>query len=165
VAERAAVVGRMLGFGKEQQEMLRVAALLHDVGKIGVPDRILRKPGTLTAKEQEYMRQHPLIGSMMIAQHLPECTEVRDAVASHHERWDGTGYPAYLRGEEIPLLARILAVADAYSAMTTDRPYHAALEAPEAVRRLVEGSGVQFDSDVVRVFVACLAPADAAAAS
>ena len=128
VAEHTALMAKALGLPDEQQEVLRVASLLHDVGKIGVPDRILRKPGTLTDKELDYMSQHPLIGSMMISQHMPESTEVKDAVASHHERWDGMGYPAGLRGSEIPMLARILAVADAYSAMTTDRPYRVAVE-------------------------------------
>jgi diguanylate cyclase (GGDEF)-like protein/putative nucleotidyltransferase with HDIG domain len=164
VAEHTALIATRLGLTAEQHETLRVASLLHDVGKIGVPDRILRKPGSLTPKEQEYMRQHPMIGSMMISQHLPESTDVRDAVASHHERWDGTGYPAYLRGEEIPLLSRILAVADAYSAMTTDRPYHAALDSQSAVDRLVKGSGIQFDPDVVTAFIACLNPAESAVA-
>jgi putative nucleotidyltransferase with HDIG domain len=155
VAEHTAAMAKALGLDGQQQEALAVASLLHDVGKIGVPDRILRKPGSLTDKEVDYMRQHPLIGSMMISQHLPESGEVREAVASHHERWDGLGYPARLREREIPLLARILAVADAYSAMTTDRPYRAAAPAGEAIEKLVEGSGTQFDPDLVRVFVAC----------
>jgi diguanylate cyclase (GGDEF)-like protein/putative nucleotidyltransferase with HDIG domain len=163
VAEHTALVARALGLSIQQQEALRVSALLHDVGKIGVPDRILRKPGALTAKELEYMRQHPLIGSMMILQHMPESLEVKEAVASHHERWDGTGYPSQLRGSDIPVLGRILAVADAYSAMTTDRPYHAALPAHEALNKLREGAGTQFDPDLVRVFVACLAPQGVAA--
>ena len=135
-----------------------MASLLHDVGKIGVPDSILRKPGSLTTKEAEYMRQHPLIGSMMIMQHLPESIVVKDAVAAHHERWDGKGYPAQLAGTQIPLLARVMAVADAFSAMTTDRPYHAALDPREALDRLVEGSGTQFDPNMVRSFVAAVSP-------
>ena len=164
VSEYTAVLGKALGLSNEQQEVLRVASLLHDVGKIGVPDRILRKPGALTAKELEYMRQHPLIGSMMIMQHLPESLEVKDAVAAHHERWDGKGYPAQLSGGRIPLLARILAVADSFSAMISDRPYRSALDQREALDRLVEGSGTQFDPDMVRVFVAAMAPAPATTA-
>jgi diguanylate cyclase (GGDEF)-like protein/putative nucleotidyltransferase with HDIG domain len=156
VAERSGAVARALGFSTERQEMLRVAALLHDVGKIGVPDRILRKPGALTLDEIEFMNQHSLIGSMMIAQHLPDLTEVREAVVSHHERWDGAGYPGRLRGTEIPLLGRILGVADAYSAMTTDRPYRAALDPREALAELIKGSGTQFDPEIVQVFVSCL---------
>jgi diguanylate cyclase (GGDEF)-like protein/putative nucleotidyltransferase with HDIG domain len=159
VAEYSAQIGKVLGLSNEQLEALQVAALLHDVGKIGVPDRILRKPGSLTTKELEYMRQHPLIGSMMIMQHLPESLEVKDAVAAHHERWDGKGYPAQLLGRQIPLLARIMAVADSYSAMTTDRPYHAALESQEALDKIVEASGTQFDPDMVKGFMAVMAPA------
>jgi diguanylate cyclase (GGDEF)-like protein len=162
VAEYAAVIGAALGLDTDQQEALRVASLLHDVGKIGVPDRILRKPGTLSTKELDYMRQHPLLGSMMISQHLPESTDVKDAVATHHERWDGGGYPARLRGADIPILGRILAVADSYSAMTTDRPYRVALGRKEALERLIEGLGTQFDPDVVRAFVPALTSSEAA---
>jgi diguanylate cyclase (GGDEF)-like protein/putative nucleotidyltransferase with HDIG domain len=156
VAEQSSAIARALGLSEERQEMLRVAALLHDVGKIGVPDRILRKPGGLTLDEIEFMNQHSLIGSMMIAQHLPDLVEVREAVLSHHERWDGKGYPAQLRGEGIPVLARILGVADAYSAMTTDRPYRAALDPRKALAELSQGSGTQFDPEIVRIFVSCL---------
>jgi diguanylate cyclase (GGDEF)-like protein len=156
VAEYSALIGKALNLTEDEMEHLRVASLLHDVGKIGVPDRILRKPGSLTAKELEYMRQHPLIGSMMIMQHLPESLEIKDAVASHHERWDGQGYPAQLVGEHIPMLARIMAVADSYSAMTTDRPYHAALESREALGRLHDSAGTQLDADMVRVFLDCM---------
>ena len=165
VAEYTAIIAKAIGLTPEQQEALGVASLLHDVGKIGVPDRILRKPGTLTTKEAEYMRQHPLIGSMMIMQHLPDSLEVKDAVAAHHERWDGKGYPAQLLGKQIPLMARIMAVADAYSAMITDRPYHAAFDSREALDRLLEGAGTQFDPDLVRVFVSAMAPAPGAAAA
>jgi diguanylate cyclase (GGDEF)-like protein len=158
VAEYTVLIGKGLNLATEQLETLRVASLLHDVGKIGVPDRILRKPGKLTDKEAEYMRQHPLIGSMMIMQHLPESVEVKDAVAAHHERWDGKGYPTQLLGRQIPVLARVMAVADAYSAMTTDRPYHAALDPREALDKLVEGSGTQFDPEMVQVFAAAMGP-------
>ena len=159
VAEYSGQIAKVLGLPAEQMEALQAAALLHDVGKIGVPDRILRKPGSLTPKELEYMRQHPLIGSMMIMQHLPESLEVKDAVAAHHERWDGKGYPAQLLGRQIPLLARIMAVADSYSAMTTDRPYHAALDSREALDKIIEGSGTQYDPDMVQGFVTVMTPA------
>ena len=158
VAEQTAAIAQSLGFSKEKQEVLRVASLLHDVGKIALPDRILRKPGALTPEEAEAMKQHSLIGSMMIAQHLPDLDEVREAVVSHHERWNGGGYPAGLRGLDIP-------VADAHSAMTTDRPYRAALSREEAIAELMRGSGSQFDPEVVRVFVDCLAGAPTAASA
>jgi diguanylate cyclase (GGDEF)-like protein len=165
VAEHSLAIVKSLGFSKERQDILRVAALLHDVGKIGLPDRILRKPGRLTADEEEAVHQHSLLGSLMVSQHLPEMDEVREAVVSHHERWNGTGYPAELKGRDIPLLGRILAVADAYSAMITDRPYRAGLGLDIAKSELIKGSGTQFDPEVVRVFMNCLesAPAEAAA--
>jgi diguanylate cyclase (GGDEF)-like protein len=165
VAEHSLAIVRALGFSKERQDILRVAALLHDVGKIGLPDRILRKPGALTPEEEEAVHQHSLLGSLMVSQHLPDMNEVREAVVSHHERWNGTGYPAELKGRDIPLLGRILAVADAYSAMITDRPYRAGLSLEIAKNELIKGSGTQFDPEVVRVFMNCLesAPAEAAA--
>jgi len=156
VAEHSLAIVRALGFSKERQDILRVAALLHDVGKIGLPDRILRKPGALTPDEEEAVHQHSLLGSLMVSQHLPEMNEVREAVVSHHERWNGTGYPAELKGRDIPLLGRILAVADAYSAMITDRPYRAGLSIEIAKSELIKGSGTQFDPEVVRVFMHCL---------
>ena len=150
VSEHSLAIVKSLGFSKERQDILRVAALLHDVGKIGLPDRILRKPGRLTSEEEEAVRQHSLLGSLMVSQHLPEMDEVREAVVSHHERWNGTGYPAELKGRDIPLLGRILAVADAYSAMITDRPYRAGLGLDVAKSELIKGSGTQFDPEVVQ---------------
>ena len=155
VAEYSASIVESLGFSKEKQEALRVAALLHDVGKIGLPDRILRKPGPLTHEEEDAMRQHSLLGSLMISQHLAGNDEVREAVLHHHERWDGSGYPAGLAGRNISMLGRILAVADAYSAMTTDRPYRSGLSVETAIEELNKGAGKQFDPEVVNVFLDC----------
>ncbi len=155
VAEYAGMIVESLGFSKDKQETLRVAALLHDVGKIGLPDRILRKPGRLTPEEEDAVRQHSLLGSLMVSQHLAGNDEVREAVLHHHERWDGSGYPAQLTGRNISMLGRILAVADAYSAMTTDRPYRAGLPLEVALGELTRGSGSQFDPEVVRVFLTC----------
>ena len=157
VAAHTAAIARSLGFSKQRQETLRVASLVHDVGKIFVPDRVLRKPAALTPQEAEAVKEHSLFGGKIISLYLPGHEEVRQAVISHHERWNGTGYPDRLCGLDIPLLGRILAVADAYSAMTTDRPYRAALKPQEATAELTKGSGTQFDPDVVSVFVGCLA--------
>lgn len=126
--------------------------LLHDVGKLGVPDVILRKPGPLDAEETELMRAHVEIGASLL-EPIPGFDSVREIVLSHHERWDGSGYPRGLHGEEIPLAARLFAVCDAYDAMTTDRPYRAALAEAQAVAQLEEGAGAQFDPEAVREFV------------
>ncbi len=115
-------IARELGLSEETQHTVQVAALLHDVGKIGVPDGILRKPGALTNEEYQAIQQHPVMGAIMVGA-VPGFEETLDAIRHHHERWDGAGYPFGLRGEETPLLARLMAVADAFSAMTTDRPY------------------------------------------
>jgi diguanylate cyclase (GGDEF)-like protein/putative nucleotidyltransferase with HDIG domain len=155
VAEQVAAMVKSLGLSKERQDKFRVAALLHDVGKIGLPDRILRKPGRLTPEEEEAVRQHSLQGSMLISQYLPDDDVVREAVLSHHERWDGKGYPAGLAGRDIPYSGRILAVADSYSAMITDRPYRAGLSIREALAEIERGSGKQFDPEVVQVFLTC----------
>jgi diguanylate cyclase (GGDEF)-like protein len=135
-----------------QHDALRVAGLLHDVGKIGVPDRILRKPGGLTGEEHEVMKQHALLGESII-NGIPDVETIRSAVVSHHERFDGSGYPRGLAGEEIPLLGRILAVADAYSAMIADRPYRKALSAADAIMEIRLGAGTQFDPRIVDAFL------------
>ncbi|MBN1629868.1 MAG: diguanylate cyclase, partial [Thermoleophilia bacterium] len=161
VTEWALSLGKVLGLSDESQKVLRVAGLLHDIGKIGVPDRILRKPGRLTEEEYETIKQHTLLGNAIVAA-IPDLTEVRAAVVAHHERYDGTGYPHQLSGEDIPLLGRILAVTDAYSAMITDRPYRKALSIQEAVAELEAGKGGQFDPRCVDAFVQALDSFDAA---
>lgn len=152
VCELSLALAAELGLSAETQRVLRVAGLLHDVGKIGVPDEVLRKPGRLTDEEFEAVKQHVILGELIIKE-IPNLRDVLSAVACHHERYDGTGYPRGVEGERIPLLARILAVADAYSAMTTDRPYRKALARADALREVRRVAGSQLDPHVARTFV------------
>jgi diguanylate cyclase (GGDEF)-like protein len=155
VARYAVFLGRRLGLDEEAIQTLRVAGLLHDVGKIGIPDHILRKPGKLTDEESEIVQQHVVLGDMIVRD-LPNVELIRAGVRHHHERWDGKGYIDRLAGEEIPLVARILAVGDTFSAMTTTRPYRKALDIAEALRRLEDSAGTQLDEALVRHFVAAI---------
>ncbi len=152
VCEYSVALAHELGLSTETQRSLRIAGLLHDVGKIGIPDHILRKPAALTKEEFETVKQHVNLGELIIKE-IPNLPEVLSAVSGHHENYDGTGYPRGLRGEEIPLLGRVLAVADAYSAMTTDRPYRKALTREEAIRELLRVAGSQHDARVSQAFV------------
>jgi diguanylate cyclase (GGDEF)-like protein/putative nucleotidyltransferase with HDIG domain len=158
VTEYALTIAVALGLSEETQRIVRVAGLLHDVGKIGVPGSILRKPGRLTSDEYEIMKQHTLLGELII-QEVPNLKEIRAAVVSHHERWDGSGYPHGLAGDAIPLMGRMMSVADAYSAMTSDRPYRSSLTTEVAIAELRAGAGNQFDPALVELFVEALAPA------
>jgi HD-GYP domain-containing protein (c-di-GMP phosphodiesterase class II) len=124
---------------------------LHDIGKVGIPESILCKPGPLTELEWVVMRSHPNQGARIV-EPIPFMGDAVDIVRSHHERWDGGGYPRGLRGEEIPLAARIFAIADSFDAMTSDRPYRSALEPEQAVDEIRGGSGTQFDPACVRAF-------------
>lgn len=137
-------VGRRVGVAGAELEHLRIAAHLHDLGKIGVPDQILHKPGPLDAAEWSIMREHPVWGARALEQ-IPGFRAASLAVRHHHERWDGKGYPDGLAGERIPLAARVIAVCDAYEAMTSTRPYRPALAEPLARERIVAGTGTQFD--------------------
>ena len=132
--------------------ILRTAGLLHDIGKIGIPDDILRKPGRLSPYEYEIVKQHVALGDLIVRD-LPEIDLVRAGVRHHHERWDGNGYLDRLAGEQIPLFARILAVGDAFSAMTTTRPYRKALTVHEALDELRAAAGTQLDPELVALFV------------
>ncbi len=151
VMRRALHIGREMGLDAATLRTLQVAALLHDVGKIGVPDRILRKPGGLTDEEFEAVQQHPTMGAVIVGA-VAGFEETLGAVRHHHERWDGQGYPAGLVGEETPLLARIMAVADAFSAMTMDRPYRKGKCMDEARAILAAGAGSQWDAACVAAF-------------
>lgn len=152
VARYAVFLGQRLGLDEETLQTVRVAGLLHDVGKIGVPDHVLRKPGKLTEDEYRAVQQHVALGDMIVRD-LPEIETIRAGVRHHHERWDGTGYLHRLEGEAIPLVARLLAVGDAFSAMTTTRPYRKALDVQEALRRLGDAAGTQLDERLVTAFI------------
>lgn len=158
VRDFAVAFGKALGLPTEQIEALDIAGQLHDVGKIAVPDLILRKPGQLVPDEEATMRQHVVFGELMI-KGVPHLDEVVAGVAHHHERWDGSGYPYGKSGPEIPLAGRILALADAYAAMIHDRPYRKGRSPEEAIAQLRLGAGTQFDPDLVEPFIAATAPA------
>jgi HD-GYP domain-containing protein (c-di-GMP phosphodiesterase class II) len=149
-------VGRHLGLEGEALDHVRVAAELHDVGKVAIPDAILNKPGPLDDDEWAFMRRHTLIGERIVAA-APALGQVARLVRSSHERWDGEGYPDGTAGEDIPLGARVIAVCDAYDAIVSDRPYRAARSAEEALDELHRCAGTHFDPAVVAAFVAVLA--------
>ena len=155
VTELALALAAALGLPESCLRVVRAGGLLHDIGKIGIPDRILRKPGSLNPEEWAIVRGHPSMGEALIRT-VPDLADIRDLVVGHHERFDGTGYPKGLMGMEIPLLARILAVADAFSAMISDRPYRKALSTEEAIAELREGAGSHFDPGVVSTFIQCV---------
>ena len=155
VAEYAVKLAERLGLPPESKRALRIAGLLHDIGKLAVPDDILKKPAPLTQEEYEIMQRHVSIGEVLIRE-VPELKEVIQAVACHHERFDGTGYPRGLRGDETPLIGRIIALADAYSAMCLDRPYRKGMSHDRVLNELVAGAGVQFDPELTQVFVQLL---------
>lgn len=161
VADRSVEIGRRMGVSEAELEAVRLGGLLHDLGKIAVPDSVLHKPGQLTREEFALIRKHPEAGAEIVRPLRP-FDGPEPAVLHHHERFDGTGYPYGLRRDRIPLAARIIAVADAFDAMTTDRPYRAALTPAEAVGRLEEGSGAQWDPVVVDTFLAAYAGTSAA---
>jgi diguanylate cyclase (GGDEF)-like protein len=148
-------VGRELGLDEPTLKHLELGALLHDIGKIGIPSDVLSKPGRLTADERQLVQTHPELGERIIGP-IDRLEEVRPIVRHCHERWDGKGYPDGIAGERIPLESRIIFVCDAYHAMTSDRPYRSALSHREAVRRLAEGAGAQFDPTVVAVALGVL---------
>ncbi len=148
-------IGRAMGLSEDRLDELQVLAMLHDVGKIAIDGHILRKPSSLSKEEMEIVKKHPEIG-YRIAHTVPELSSIADYILAHHERWDGNGYPRGLAGNETPLLARILAVVDAYDAITQDRPYRKARSAQEAKEELLRNAGTQFDPEIVAIFLAYL---------
>jgi diguanylate cyclase (GGDEF)-like protein/PAS domain S-box-containing protein len=147
-------IARALGVSETLEQTIAAAALLHDVGKIGVPDAILRKPGVLTDEEFDTVKLHPTMGAAIVGA-VAGLEDTLDAVRHHHERWDGKGYPQGMSALETPWIARLMAVADAYSAMTTDRPYRKGMPQEHALAILDEGAGTQWDPEMVRIFLAC----------
>lgn len=164
VTELALEMGRQLHFDAEQMNELRMAAQLHDIGKLAIPDTVLRKHGKLDENEWEFVRQHPIIGERILGA-VPALQGVGKIVRSSHEHWDGEGYSDGLAGEEIPLPARIIAVCDAYAVMTSNRPYQNATSVAEAISELRRCAGTQFDPRVVDVFCNVVAQAPLAQAS
>ena len=152
VVSYVASVASKLEIEPRRREELSIASLLHDVGKIGISERILLKPGPLTKEERSAIEMHPRIGFRLVEQ-IPVLDAIAPAVLHHHERFDGDGYPAGLSGEQISLEARVICVADSFSAMTSQRPYRAALGLDEACAELERCAGTQFDPQVVRLFV------------
>jgi HD-GYP domain-containing protein (c-di-GMP phosphodiesterase class II) len=150
VSAYAVEIAAVIGLPVERMPQLEYGFLLHDIGKIGVSDAILFKPGALDEGEREQMERHPVIGEEIIRE-IEFLAPAREVVRHHHERWDGTGYPDGLGGEEIPIAARVFAVADALDAITSDRPYRAAVSLAEARARLRSANG-QFDPQVVEAF-------------
>jgi putative nucleotidyltransferase with HDIG domain len=152
IAEGCIKVAEKLGLSQNMQDMLRLSAMLHDIGKVGIADKILNKPDKLNDEEWMVMRTHSEIGYHLVMS-VPELAAVEDYILAHHERWDGTGYPLGLSGEDIPLLSRILAVADAYDAMLSSRAYRKAMSKKAALEEIEKNSGSQFDPQVVVIFL------------
>jgi putative two-component system response regulator len=149
----SAILADELGWEQAAVDDIRVAAPMHDLGKIGVPDSVLRKPGRLTAAELEVMKTHTTVGGRMLeGSDLSLLQMARDIALSHHEKWDGSGAPQGLAGAEIPMCARIVAIADVYDALVHDRVYRSALTEDEAVERMAEERGKHFDPEVYDCF-------------
>lgn len=153
VASYALILAKEIGeFSKEEQKSFYYACLLHDIGKVNIPDSILMKPERLTKEEFEIIKSHPVVGADAV-KNVEGIKNSISVIRSHHERWDGKGYPDQLKGQEIPLLARVSAIADAFDAMTSSRSYREAMPVEEAFRRIIEGKGSQFDPDIVEEFI------------
>jgi putative two-component system response regulator len=154
IGETSALLARKVGLPEDRVELIRLASPMHDVGKIAIDDGILLKRGALTPEERTEMQRHAEIGHQILAGSGSELLELAATIAwTHHERWDGSGYPRGLNGEQIPIEGRIVAVADIFDALTHDRIYRPAITAPEALEVLREGRGRHFDPDVVDAFL------------
>lgn len=154
MADYCSVLARALGWNEDQVESLHLAALMHDTGKIGIPDSILKAPRELTEEEYEVMMQHPVIGSKILGKSKSPLFQLAAEVAlGHHERWDGTGYPNQLKGEQISISARIVSIADVFDALTMERPYKKGWSFDDAFGYLRENAGSHFDPSLVNVFI------------
>ncbi|MGH9175214.1 MAG: HD-GYP domain-containing protein, partial [Vicinamibacterales bacterium] len=152
LGQLAMLIARALGFSEEEVERIGLAADLHDIGKIAVPDAILRKPGPLTDEERAIIQLHPRTGQEIVGR-VPELQDVAEMIGAHQERWDGDGYPLRLAALNIPIGARIIAVVDTYAALIEDRPYRAGSSHADALKELQASSGTQFDPEIVSTFV------------
>jgi HD-GYP domain-containing protein (c-di-GMP phosphodiesterase class II) len=152
VSEICQSIGKEMGFSDLQINKLKIIGLLHDIGKITIEEGILNKPGKLTDQEWDKIKRHPDIGYRILSTSF-DLMELADCILAHHERWDGTGYPKGLKGEAIPMVARIIALADSYDAMTSERPYRNALSEEEIIDEIQKKAGKQFDPKIARIFV------------
>jgi putative two-component system response regulator len=154
LSRTSGLLAQRVGLDGAQVELIRIASPMHDIGKIGVSDEILRKPGKLTEEEMDQMRRHPVMGSEILAGSDSELLQIGGVIAlTHHEWWDGTGYPYGLRGEAIPIEGRIVAVADVFDALTSERPYKRAFEVDHSLALMRDERGRHFDPDVLDVFL------------
>ena len=152
VMQFSEALGEKLGLSAEELGNLRAAALLHDLGKIGTPEEILGKPAPLESEEWKQIENHAGLGSRVLKR-VQQMASIVPGVKHHHERFDGKGYPSGLAGADIPLLARIIAIADAYDAMTSSRPYRKAMSSDEALEEIRRSAGTQFDPELVELFI------------
>jgi putative nucleotidyltransferase with HDIG domain len=159
VSSYSMAIARHLGLNQEEVFRVRIASILHDVGKLGVRDGILNKPGGLTEEEFAVMRQHPDIGAQIMSP-IRMLKDIIPGIRNHHETWDGKGYPDQLQGEEIPMVARIIGVADTFDAMTTTRPYQKAMELDYVLKKMRSMSGTRFDPAVVEALLAAVQAGD-----
>ncbi|MFZ3105760.1 MAG: HD-GYP domain-containing protein, partial [Candidatus Hydromicrobium sp.] len=148
-------LGHSLKLSENKLNELSLLSTLHDIGKIAIPDEILMKPGKLTEKEWDIVKRHPEVG-YNISGSSPQLEPIADAVLSHHEWWDGSGYPQGLKGENIPLISRIISIIDAYDVMTHDRSYKKAVSKKESLEELKRCAGTQFDPKLVKIFIQVL---------
>ena len=155
VVELASLVAHTLGLSAREQRSVEHVALLHDIGKVGVPDHVLQKRGPLNEDEWKLMRQHPVIGERIVAA-IPPLAHLAPAIRAEHERWDGCGYPDGLVRDRIPIASRIVFACDAWHAMTSDRPYRRAMPLAVARAELTENAGSQFDPQVVEALLSAL---------